>query len=302
MWWLLIAVSSYIILAVTSLIDKVLLSGKLSDPRLYAFYIGILSAAAFLLLPFGMMTAAAPYLFLLGVAAGMSQIYGSYFYLAALGRFEASRVVPLIGSLVPISGFFLTALVSGGRAVLGAQELAGFILLIAGGWLITANGVRINKKSLGFVFLAAALFSSSVVLAKLVYLQLPFLNGFILMAFGSTAAALTFLFSRQVRRVVFDRHSTDRKNKPNILFFSGQALGGAAFLMQNIAVAMAPQASVPAINAMAGVQYVVLFFFTTLLSLRLPGLVKEKVTPGALIQKIVAIVLIMFGLAIFALA
>lgn len=301
MWWLLIAVSSYVLLAVTSLIDKILLSGKLSDPKLYAFYIGILSAGAFLLLPFGVMTAPGFTLFSLGCAAGMAQIYGSFFYLSALGRFEASRVVPLIGSLVPISGFFLTALVSGGSAVLGARELAGFLLLIAGGWLITASGIAVSRKSLGFVFMAALLFSSSVVLAKLVYLQLPFLNGFILMAFGSAGAALTFLLSKNVRRVVFGRHPANYQGKPNLLFFSGQALGGAAFLLQSFAVSLAPQASVPVINAMAGVQYMFLFFFTILISLRAPSLAKEKLTAGAAVQKTTAIILIMAGLAIFAL-
>jgi hypothetical protein len=301
MLWLLVAVSSYILLAVTSLIDKVLLSGKLTDPKLYAFYIGILTAAAFLLLPFGVLAPVAPAIFFLGMVAGMTQIYGSYFYLAALGRFEASRVVPLIGSLVPIFGFFLTALVSGGAAVLSSWEFAGFLLLIAGGWLIMADHVSIKKKSLGLIFLAALFFALTVVVAKLVYLRLPFLNGFILIAFGSATAAVTFLLSKNVRRVVFGKHSADYKGKPNFLFFFGQGLGGAAFLLQSFAVSLAPQASVPVINAMAGVQYVFLFFFAALLSLRLPDLVKEKMTRAVFVQKTAAIILIMAGLAIFAL-
>lgn len=301
MWWLFIAIGSYILLASTSLIDKILLNGTLSNPKLYAFYIGILSSAAFLLLPFGIWANPSPQLFIFGAAAGAVQIYGSYFYLSALQRFEASRAVPIIGSLVPIFGFFLTVLVSGGTAVLSPKELAGFILLISGGWLIMARGVSISRLNLFYLFQAAFLFALSVVLAKLVYLQLPFLSGFILMAFGSAFAAITFLLSRDVRGMVFIRGAVQKKSKPGLLFFAGQAMGGAAFMLQSLSVSQAPQASVPVINAMAGVQYVFLFLFSMAISFFKPGLMKEKTDSATIWQKTIAIVLIMTGLVIFAL-
>lgn len=322
MTWLFIAVLSYILLAVTSLIDKFLLGGSLSNPKLYAFYIGALSAAAFLFLPFGIWANPSPLLFLTGVAAGMAQIYGSYFYLSALQRFEVSRTVPMIGSLVPIFGFFLTAAVSGGTAILGFRELAGFFMLIAGSWLMMAKGFPIKINSLASISMASFLFALSVVLAKLVYLQLPdqtgplpaaflgidissylvFLRGFLLMAFGSVLAALTFFLSDDVRKTVFGRRAAKKSARPNALFFSGQAMGGVAFLLQNFAVSLAPQASVPVINAMAGIQYMFLFFFSVILSLRFPRLLNEKTTGGAILQKTAAIALIIIGLAIFAFA
>jgi len=301
MIWLYIAIGSYILLAVTSLIDKILLNGSISNPKLYAFYVGILSSIAFLFLPFGIWTNPGPLLFLTGAAAGMAQIYGSYFYLSALQRFEASRTVPMIGSLVPIFGFFLTVAVSGGQAILGQKEFAGFFLLIAGGWLIMASGFFIKKSGLALVMLASFLFASSVVLAKLVYLQLPFINGFLLMAFGSVAAALSFLLSRGVRKIVFGHRSVKKESRPNILFFTGQLMGGAAFLLQSFAVSLAPQANVPVINAMAGIQYVALFIFSIILSLFFPRLLKEKNDSASILQKSFAITLIMIGLVIFAL-
>jgi hypothetical protein len=301
MLWLFVAVGSYILLALTALIDKILLGGPLSNPKLYAFYVGILSAAAFFLLPFGMWVNPAPLLLLTGAAAGAAQIYGSYFYLSALGRFEASRVVPIIGSLVPIFGFFLTALVSGGTAVLGTKELAGFFLLIAGSWLIMAGGFSFKKNGLFSIGTASLLFALSVVLAKLVYLQLQFFNGFLLMAFGSVAAALSFLLDGEVRKTVFGHHTVKKNARPKFLFFAGQAMGGIAFMMQSFAVSQAPQASVPVINAMAGIQYVALFLFSIGISFVHPGILKEKVNSGAVVQKAAAIALIMLGLAIFAL-
>jgi len=301
MFWILVAVASYVLLAVAALIDKFLLSGQLGDPKIYAFYVGILSAIAFLLLPFGFWASPDLVLFLIGVAAGAAQIYGCYFYLSALKRFEASRAVPLIGSLIPIFGFFLTAVVSGGRAVLDPRQLLGFFLLITGGWLVMAKGFSIKKNGLGSVFAASLLFALAVVLAKLVYLRLPFLPGFLITAFGSTGAAMTFLFSASVRDTVFGAHSAKNHNQPNLLFFTGQGMGGAAFLLQNLAVWLAPQASVPVVNAIAGVQYAFIFLFSITLSAHFPSAFKEKTAPADIFQKTLAIILIIFGLAIFTL-
>jgi hypothetical protein len=314
MVWLFVAIGSYTLLAITSLIDKFLLSGPLSDAKLYAFYVGILSSAAFLFLLFGIWAQPSIWVILIGIAAGAAQIYGSYFYLSALRHLEASRAVPIIGSLVPIFGFFLTVMVSGGQAILSPQELAGFVFLIAGGWLIMARGVSIRNDGLRYVLPASFLFALTVILAKLVYLSLSevtgnlwgflplsFANGFLVMSFGSVMAALTFLLSGPVRKTVFGHHSVKKEAKPSFLFFSGQLLGAAAFLLQSFSVSIAPQANVPVINAMAGVQYVFLFFFSMVLSIFFPGIIKEKNDSVSIIQKAVAIVLIMGGLAIFTL-
>ncbi len=301
MVWLLVAVAGYVMLAGAALIDKFLLAGKLDDPKLYAFYIGALSSAAFLLLPFGFWSYPAAGIFLIGMVAGAAQIYGSFFYLSALKRFEAARVVPIVGGLNPVFGFFLTAAVSGGSAILGQKELAGFFLLIAGGWLMMASGFSFKAKEWGFAIIAALFYALSVVLAKLVYLQLPFANGFLLTAFGSAAAAMTFLLSKPVRQAVFGKKKASVKNRPNFLFFCGQAMGGAAFLLQSGAVYLAPQANVPAVNALAGVQYVFIFAISLVLARRFPKQFAEKTTPAQFAQKIFAIILIMIGLAIFAL-
>ena len=301
MLWLFVAVCSYVLLATTALIDKFLLSGKLSDPRLYAFYVGILSSGAFLLLPFGIWENPGRWLLLIGISAGLAQIYGSYFYLLALKNFEASRVVPVIGSLVPIFGFLLTAAVSGGNAILSLHELAGFFFLICGSIIILGGRVSIKTSDLFLIAPAALLFALSVVLAKLVYLRLDFLTGFLMVACGAVLAALSFLFSKDVRHIVFGRKRIKKNSRPNFLFFAGQGLGGLAFLSQSWAVWLAPQADVPVINALAGIQYVFLFLFSLALAHFFPRTLKEKINQKIILQKTAAIVLIIVGLAIFAL-
>jgi hypothetical protein len=112
---------------------------------------------------------------------------------------------------------------------------------------------------------------------------------------------MSFLLSRDVRNSVFGSHAAQEKAKPHFLFFAGQAMGGLAFMLQSFSVSLAPQASVPAINAMAGIQYVAIFVFSIVISHYFPHILKEKAAPGTIVQRLVAIALIMFGLAIFAL-
>ena len=302
MAWLFVALAAFSLFAAMALIDKFLLSEKIGDPRIYAFYVGILSSAALALLPFGFWSHPAPAVFAWAFLAGAAQIYGNFFYFSALKRMEAARAVPVVGSLTPIGAFFLTAAVSGGAAVLNQKEMAGFFLLILGGWMIMARGISIKKEAILFVLAAPLFFAANAVAAKLVYLQLPFLNGFLLMAFGSVAAAITFLASKSVRRTVFSfrRAGQRAKGKPGGLFFLGQALGASAFLLQSFAVSLAPQASVPAINAMAGVQYGLIFIFSLFLARRWPEIFGARLAPADLVQKIAAILLIAAGLAIFA--
>jgi hypothetical protein len=128
------------------------------------------------------------------------------------------------------------------------------------------------------------------------------LGGFLLLSRGAVTAALTFLFSDKVRKTVFGHHSIEKSARPNPLFFAGQIMGGTGILLQNFAVSLAPQASVPVINAMAGIQYACLFFFSVVLSWRYPLLLKEKMTATVIFQKFAAIALIIIGLAIFTLS
>jgi len=90
MMWIFVALAAFSLFAAMAMIDKFLLSEKVGDPRIYAFYVGILSSAAFLLLPFGFWTNPAPAVFGWAFLAGAAQIYGNFFYFRLLKRMEAA--------------------------------------------------------------------------------------------------------------------------------------------------------------------------------------------------------------------
>ena len=68
--------------------------------------------------------------------------------------------------------------------------------------------------------------------------------------------------------------------------------------MQNYAIRLG---SVTLINALQGTQYLFLLALTSLLSLKFPKILHEKVTTQTITQKIIAIVIISFGLVFLAL-
>ncbi len=52
MSWLLVAILSYLILAVVSLVDKYLLTNSIPNPKVYVFYVGTMGALVLILAPF----------------------------------------------------------------------------------------------------------------------------------------------------------------------------------------------------------------------------------------------------------
>ena len=303
MLWLIVAISSYLILAIVFLVDKYLLMGPIPGPKVYAFYVGILGILALILVPFvGFHIPEIPQI-ILSLISGAFFIYGLFWFYKALQLFEPSRVVPAIGGILPLFTFGLIYIFSGGKESLAFSESLAFILLILGSVLITyEKSKKITRKSLRGSALAAFFLAFYFVLIKYVYISQPFWNGFIWIRIGGFLTGLCFLFfAKEVRKEIFKVKERFPKKTAGI-FLSNQAAGAGANILQNWAIALAPLIYVPMINALLGVQYVFLLIFTVLLSLRFPKILKEEISRKILLQKIIAIFLIGAGLAILALS
>jgi drug/metabolite transporter (DMT)-like permease len=306
MTWLIVTILAYLILAVVFLVDKYLLVGPIPDPKVYAFYVGILGAAVLLLVPFlnfylpSLSDAA------LSFVSGASSILAIFWFFKGLKLFEPSRIVPAVGGILPIFTFFIIFIISGGKETLGFFGFLAFVFLVLGTFLITfEKAKRISLESLKISIVAAFFFAVSFVSAKYVYLSHPFLVSLVWIKVGGALADLLFILNEQMRKGLFKEKISFEK-KTAAIFLSGQAAGAGANILQNWAVALAPLAFVAVINALQGVQYVFLLIFTVFISLVCPlwagrvGL-KEGVSKGVVFQKISAIFLIGLGLALLAL-
>ena len=300
MLWLIIIIFAYFLLAISTLGDEYLLNGP-PNPKNYSFYVGILGVFVLLLIPFVGFSIPSLSQIILSLLAGSFLVLASFCYYTALEHFEVSRVAPAIGGFLPLFTFGFVYFFSGEKQSLMLVQIIAFTLLIFGSIFITFEKQKsISLKSLKITVLAAFLFAVTFILTKYVYINQPFWNGFLWMRIGGFLTAIFFLFSQGVRDEIFRRKSTFQK-KTGVVFLGNQVVGAGAFLLQNWAIALVPLSFLPFINALEGTKYIFVLIFSILLSIKLPQLLKEKISKGIIIQKIVAILLIIGGLVLLTL-
>jgi hypothetical protein len=309
MFWIILSILGYFFSALSGMIDKILLSGPLPKPKVYAFYIGILgTVVGLILIPFGFQI---PELSIVGLAllSGGIWIPAAVGLFEALKKYEASRIIPAIGGLAPcfvfLFNYSLVWLTTGRMRILEPSKIIAFLLLIFGSVFINyERKKRITKESLKFSLVTAVLFATSFVSTKYVFLAQPFVSGFIWMRFGGFLGALPLLFSKEVKEELFKRSRKKTTEKPLFknpkiatVFLVNQGIGGTSGILQNLAIYFVPLIYLPFVNALEGTKYIFLFLFATILSTKFPKILSEKITKTILLQKILAIILISIGLA-----
>lgn len=301
MSWLTVIILAYFLFAIVSLGDKYLLIGP-PNPKIYTFYVGILGIFILVLIPFVNFFVPNLYQILFCFLAGAIYIFALLGLYEGLEKFEASRIIPAIGGILPIVTFLLVYFFSNGKETLVPLVFLAFFFLILGSVLITIEPEKkISFGSFKISALTAFLFALTFVLTKYVYLTQPFWNGFIWIRIGGFLTILCFPFFKAVRKEIFFRKFTFNK-KTGTFFVLNQGVGAGAFILQNWAIALAGLAYLAIINALQGIQYIFLFIFAILLSLKFPNILKEKISKKNIFQKIFAILLIGIGLTILTLS
>lgn len=302
MLWLIVTILAYLFLATSAFGDKFLLTGGISNPKVYSFYVGILSIFVVVLIPFGFFFPAPPQI-ILTLLAGAFFVLGLYIYYSLVKEFEVSRIAPAVGGMIPILTFLFIYIFSEGNIKVSLKDIFSFLLLTSGSVLIIAGKTKnIFGKALVFSLGAAFYFALYFVLAKLVYTALFFINGFIWIRLGSFLTALLFFFFKEVRaQISFNPQQQGGGIKTMVLFFGNQIAGSLGTILQSWGVALAPLVFVAFINALQGVQYVFLFLFAILFSTKFPNLFKEEISKRIIIQKTVSILIIGAGLLLLVL-
>ena len=296
MLWILVITLAYLCFALASLGDRIILSGP-SRPNSYTFFVGVLSAAVILLIPFIGISIPQGILWLWIILAALFNILGIYTMFSALNVFDVSKIIPTIGALQPIFVVIFSFLILGEDAM-GSRQILAFVILLLGSVLISIEkNYRVTRRSLKLSFFAALFFSLEMIFAKIVYLNLAFWDGFIWMKIFGLVFVMSFLFNKTFRRDIFKvDQKLDKKN--SIIFFLGQGFGGLANILQGWAISLVPLAYLGIMNAMKGLQYVFLFIFVLIISATFPKLLNEKTSKTIIIQRITAIILIIIGLLV----
>ncbi len=311
---------AYFINAGVYIADKFLLSKKIHSSIAYTFYVGIWSIFNVCLLFFW------PWMpnsqeMTLDLLAGFLFLVTLVFWYKALHQSEASRVVPIVGALVPIFSFILSFVFLG--ETLSEQQLLAFFILICGGVLISIKHTKVYvyqkvttrfREVVGDIFgevpasaqptsrllinsvAAAVFFAAYYVLMKYIYMSQPFIGSFVWSRLGSFVGVILMLFVPDWRYIIFEQQKGAKTPKNLFFFLIIRLLAAAAFIMINWAISLG---NVAIVNALQGVQYLFLFVIIVLISNKFPKMLNEQLGGGVLLQKLIGTIMVCLGLYLF---
>jgi len=285
-----IAIVAHGIIGVSLVWDKVLLRRPAtSSLPSYVFWLGSLSIFGLLLIPFGFKPPSAR-MAALALLAGVVHLAAVWFYYVALKQGEASETLTVMGGFSPLA----TALI--GMALLskplGGKSIAGFALLVAGGFAMFFAENLDWRRVLPGVLLSAALFGVTNVLQKLVFNATGFITGYVIFTAGTAVAAAAMLLPPAWRRQILE-HSGGAPPKSKFWYFVNRFLSGVGSFLIFFAISRANPAVVDSIS---GVRYVIIFVGAYALTRLKPAWLREDFQRPVLIAKSGATALIIAGL------
>lgn len=294
--WFLIALLGHLANGAAFIIDKTLLRSSFSRPATYAGIIGLIGIIALGLIPFGVTAPDAVGWFWM-IVSGAAFTFSLWAFFTALSEGEASRVVPVIGSLIPILTLIATVAFLGER--LRSDQFLGFVFLVIATIILSGGAAksRLRARTVGIAVLAAATFAFSSVTAKIAYDGYGFLTTFTISRLAGVAAAMLILnidtrALAEVRQVFFGGRRTGT-GRAAAMVITAQTLGGLGFVGVQYATSLGSAALV---NALQAVQYALLVLVAFALRTSAPKLLGEDPSPRTVLRKCAAVVLTFIGL------
>lgn len=293
---IIVIIISYLFFSLAFFGDKLVLSGR-PNPKLYIFYVGLLNAIVIFFVPFTLWHAYNIGGAVWAILTAITTLLGLYSMFVALEKFEASRVMPTIGAFQPMFVLVLTWIFWGFESITFVNFLAFTMLLIGSITISIERKFTVTMHYLLLTAFSSLMFSLAYVFSKMVFLHVSFFPGIILMGLSIFSFTLLFLFDKTLRGQIFSKKPVLDK-KVGMVFLFAQSAGGIANLLQSLAISLVPVSYLAIINSLRGIQYVFLFLITSFFSIFFPSILKEDISKKVIIQKVISIVIIIFGLAI----
>ncbi|MFA5933571.1 MAG: hypothetical protein WCV81_05790 [Microgenomates group bacterium] len=289
---------AYFLNASAVTIDKFMLTKHVPNPLVYVFYFSAFSAIALLGLPFTHI----PKFDVLLIASISTILWttGAYFMFKGLQVGMVSRVIPIIGTLIPLL-LLLESVYA--NSITQAQFMAVMVLVLGIVALtITDWKGKITKKEIIFEVLSAVFFAVSYLVLRQAYLREEFFTVLVWSRFIIVPVSILILLIPRLKKQVFESKEDQPKrfslfSGPGLLFLGGQAAGGTSELLLTFSVSLASPALV---NSLAGSSYVFLFLFSLILGKKYPAIFAEKYTSLVIGTKVLGVILLAAGLYLLA--
>lgn len=296
--------TAYFFNALSVLTNKFLLSKTIPDPLIYIFYISLISILAVFALPFTKIPNLA--VFELASLSTLFWTLGAYFMFKALKMGNVSRVIPIIGTLIPL---ILLGFASETNAISAVQAWAVLTLVLGIIFLSLQDLLQgaLSKREIIFELLSAGSFALSYILLRQAYLNLDFFSvlvwsRLILLPLCFLMLAVPTIRAKIITSTLSLSSRTDSgagSIKTGLVFLGGQVSGVISEVLILFSISLANPALV---NSLQGTQYIFLLFFALILSKKYPAIFGEKYTFLILLSKLAGIGLIGIGLYLLAFA
>lgn len=303
MLWFLLAITGYLALALAFILDKFILTDSVDAPGVYTFYSTIIMFGALVLWPFGVeLLVGIDWLW--AIVSGVGFGLGLLFLYIAVNEGETSHITPFQGAFVTISSYVLGALFLNEQ--LSQLQIWGIVLLVIASFLLSFEKSRKHSGfHIGFVWAAVAgfFFALSHVSAKYLYDIYPFLTGFMWTRATTGLVGFALLLSPAVIKALrapkqSNKQQTIAKQYAVPIIMANKVLAIVAVVAIQYAASIG---SVTLVQALSGVQFVLMFFLILLFTKLTPKFFKEEFTRRELIVQSIALVIVGIGSALFVL-
>lgn len=292
--WLIYASIAYLLWAVTSLVDKVLLNKKFKKPLVYAVVGTLFQIVVYVSLAFQDFSLPPTDITLLGLLGGSMSLLSLSIFFKALSLDDASTVIPLL-AITPVYVLLFSFLFLGHQP--SHNELLAFTFFLLGGILLALQNSTLKKINLSPAFawstFASWLFAIQYTLWGYVFERVDKFDGYILIRSGAIVTALVLLMIPMIKREASKIIRSSKKLLPILFVNVCIALVGQFYL--NAAIS---EGKVALVNAAQSIQHVSVFLFGLILSRYLPKLIKENTSRTVVLRKITALVCISIAVAV----
>lgn len=293
MFWIIPGILSHLLWAFENIGDKYILEHRIKNPYVYLMLFVFTSIAVVGVAPVVNLRLDYSAFWLL-LSAGMLYFYGGMAYVKAMQSEEATRV-NIWWSFIPIMslglGWFLF------DETLASSQMLAVGILVFGAVVASfhaRSGAFVLSKAMWLMVLASFSFALYGVLIHEATADVSFMSAFVWTHLFQVVGAFSLFVSKKIRN---DFAETVRSSSPRLLalIFFIAALGHSGVLLNQWALSLTPAALV---FSLEGLQMVFVFAIATFFSYFFPRIVKEEIDRKNIILKLIALVLMVAGLAV----
>ena len=295
MFWVSAAIASAALAALVAIIDSHFLSKKMPSLRSYLLPVGtaqlIIGLVVYFLNPFPANISMQTWLITLG--AGFSSSISVMLMLNIMRRDEVSRIIPVVNTSPIFVALLAMPLL---QEKLTFNDWLAILLTVGGAVLISIQKKAGDKKaslssSFFLLLLCSLLFAVSNIAVKSVLDKLSYWNLYVVISlcYGVTF----FLFSLRGETIKEIRTLTQR-NKNLVLIGVNEIIAVGAAILSYVAIANGP---VSLASAILNTRPAFVFILAILVSRFLPDVIEERVTVQTIRLKVIAMMMVLGGLA-----